>query len=130
MNWPIVNYSIIEGGWTHSGTNNLDENPSFADAELRLNLDSPAIDSGDSLAVPDDLADIDEDHVVNEEIDLDLDSNWRRENIPYIPDTGVPGDDGFTVDMGAYEAFDPDLIFWDSFETADTDEWDNTVGGT
>ena len=27
-------------------------NPSFADAELRINLDSPAIDSGDSTAVP------------------------------------------------------------------------------
>ena len=31
VNWPIVNYSIVQGGWTHGGTQILDQNPSFAD---------------------------------------------------------------------------------------------------
>ena len=32
--------------------------------------------------------------------------------------------------MGAYEAFDPALIFWDDFEEGDTDDWSTVVGGT
>ena len=128
-NWPIVNYSIVQGGWTHSGTHIIDTDPSFADAELRINLDSPAIDSGDSTAIPDDLPDLDEDHWTDEMIDVDLDNNWRRENIPYIPDTGIPDGEGRTVDMGAYEAPIETLIFEDGFETGDTGVWDSTVGG-
>jgi predicted outer membrane repeat protein len=46
-NQPEVNYSIVEGGWA-TGTHILTSDPFFADAELRINLDSPAIDSGDS----------------------------------------------------------------------------------
>ena len=130
LNWPIVNYSIVQGGWTHGGSPIIDADPSFADAELRINLDSPAIDSGDSTAIPDDLADIDEDHWTDEPINVDADMNWRPENIPYVPDTGIPDAWGLTVDMGAYEAFDPALIFWDGFESGGTWEWDNVVGGT
>jgi hypothetical protein len=128
VNWPIVNYSIIQGGYVGSGTHILTTDPSFADADLRLNLDSPAIDSGDSTAIPLDLADLDEDHWTDSEINVDLDMNWRSENIPYIPDTGIPDPYGFIVDMGAYEAWDPTLIFWDNFESGDTSEWDTTVG--
>lgn len=128
LGWPIVNYSIIQGGWTHGGTHIVDTDPSFADAALRLNLDSPAIDAGDSTALPDDLADIDEDHWTNEEIDVDLDLNWRREDIPYIPDTGIPDYEGRTVDMGAYEAVDPDLLFYDGFEAGNTQQWSNVAG--
>jgi len=126
---PVVNYSIVQDNWAGGGTHILTDNPSFADAELRINLDSPAIDSGDSTAIPDDLPDLDEDHWTDEEIDVDLDLNWRRENIPYIPDTGIPDFEGRTVDMGAYEAFDPALIFWDGFESGGTWEWDNVAGG-
>lgn len=125
---PTINHSIVQGGWAHSGTHIVDADPSFADAALRLNLDSPAIDAGDSTALPDDLADIDEDHWTNEKIDVDLDLNWRRENIPYIPDTGVPDSEGRTVDMGAYEAIDPDLLFYDGFEAGGTQEWSSVVG--
>ncbi len=128
VGWPIVNYSIVQGGWTHGGTQILSSDPSFADAELRINLDSPAIDSGDSTALPLDGADINEDHWDDEMIDLDLDLNWRRENILHVPDTGIPDSEGFTVDMGAYEAWDPALLFWDNFESGDTGEWDNVVG--
>ena len=30
--------------------------------------------------------------------------------------------------MGAYEAWDPTLIFWDNFESGGTWNWDNVVG--
>ncbi len=53
---PIVNYSIVQGGWTHGGT-----------------------------------------HIVD-------------------------------VDMGAYEAWDPALLFRDGFETGGTWNWDHVVG--
>ena len=126
---PTVNYSIVQGGWTGVGTNNLSSDPSFTDADLRINLDSPAIDAGDSTAIPMDDMDLDEDHWTDEPINVDADMNWRPENIPYVPDTGIPDVWGLTVDMGAYEAWDPALIFWDGFESGDTWEWDDVVGG-
>jgi len=124
----VVNYSIVEGGWAGPGTNVLNIDPSFSDPDLRLNLDSPAIDAGDTAAVPIDLYDADGNHWTDEPLGRDRDFNWRVRNIPYIPDTGSsnPGDP--TVDMGAYEAFDPALIFWDDFEAGDLDEWSNVVG--
>ncbi len=125
---PTVNYSIIQGGWGGGGANNLSSDPSFADTELRLNLDSPAIDAGDSSALPLDLADIDEDHWTDEEIDVDLDLNWRRENIPSVPDTGIPDGEGRIVDMGAYEVQLDTDIFSDDFESGDTGEWSSVVG--
>jgi len=125
---PTVNYSIVQGGWG-GGTQILTDDPSFADADLRLNLDSPAIDAGDSTALPLDLADIDEDHWTDEEIDVDLDLNWRREDIPSVPDTGIPDGEGRIVDMGAYEARVETLIFSDDFESGGTDEWSTVVGG-
>jgi len=127
-NQPEVKYSIVEGGWG-TGTHILTADPSFSDAGLRLNLDSPAIDAGDSTALPLDGADINEDHWDDEMIDLDLDLYWRRENILSVPDTGIPDNEGLVVDMGAYEAWDPALIFWDSFESGDLRNWDNVIGG-
>jgi hypothetical protein len=127
---PVVNYSIVQGGWAGGGTQILTDDPSFADTELRLNLDSPAIDAGDSTAVPLDLADINEDHWTDETVDFDLDLYWRFENVPSVPDTGVPDDQGFIVDMGAYEAWDPAVIFMDNFESGGTWAWDNVVGGS
>jgi predicted outer membrane repeat protein len=128
VGWPIVNSSIVQGGWTHGGTHILDQDPSFADPALRINLDSPAIDAGDSTAIPLDLADLDEDHWTDSEVNVDLDMNWRSENIPYIPDTGIPDPYGFIVDMGAYEAWDPAIIFYDGFESGGTWGWDAVVG--
>jgi len=126
--WPIVNYSIVQGGWTHGGTQILTSEPSFADAELRVNLDSPAIDAGDNSAVPLDLHDADGNHWTDEPLGLDRDFNWRTRNIPYVPNTGNAGPGDPVIDMGAYEAFDPALIFWDDFEEGDTDDWSTVVG--
>jgi len=41
---PIVTYSDIAGGYT--GTDNIDEDPLFADADLRLSAGSPCINTG------------------------------------------------------------------------------------
>ena len=43
------------------------------------------------------------------------------------PDTGIPDGEGRTVDIGAYES---SLIFSDDFESGDTGEWSNVVGGS
>jgi len=126
---PTINYSIYQGGWGGSGTNNLSSDPSFVDpgADFRLNLGSPAIDAGDSTAIPLDLADLDEDHITDEMIELALDRDRRRVDDPYVPDTGIADGEGRVVDMGAYES---SLIFWDGFESGDTGEWSNVVGGS
>jgi hypothetical protein len=126
---PVVSYSIVQGGFP--GTQVLDVNPSFVDGnngDLHLNLDSPAIDSGDSLVVPMDLYDADGNHWTDAPVLVDRDFNDRFVDVPYIPNTGVfdPADD--PIDMGAYEAEDYDLIFYDHFEDGHTGNWDNVVG--
>jgi len=98
-----VSYSDIEGGWP--GTGNIDEDPLFADAELRLSVGSPCLDGGNNTAVPADTADIDGDGDTSERTPLDLDGNPRFVNDPPKPDNGVadPPDYPYIVDMGAYE---------------------------
>jgi len=128
VNWPEVNHSIVQGGWTHGGTHILDVDPSFADAELRLNLDSPAIDAGDNTAVAIDLHDADGNHWTDEPIHADRDFNQRFRNLPYIPNTGVAAPGEWPVDMGAYEAWDPTVIFEHDFEGGGLDPWSNVVG--
>jgi parallel beta-helix repeat protein len=46
-----VTYSCIQGGW--AGDGNIDLDPLFADDDLRLQDDSPCIDTGDPAFVPD-----------------------------------------------------------------------------
>lgn len=122
-----VNYGIVQGGWA-TGSNILTDDPSFADTELRLNLDSPAIDAGDGSFVPRDPYDADADNYVDGPVQFDRDFNRRWINIPYVPNTG-PGDPGGeTIDMGAYEAFDPTIVFWDGFEGGSFENWSNIVG--
>ena len=124
----VVNYSIVEGGWGGPGTNVLNVNPSFADAALRLNLDSPAIDAGDNAAVPLDTHDVDGDHPTDRQVGRDRDFNSRLVEIPYIPNTGNAAPGQPVIDLGAYEAFDPDLIFYDGFESGDEYNWSGGAG--
>jgi hypothetical protein len=119
---PTVNYGIVEAGWA-TGSNILDVNPSFADAELRINLDSPAIDAGDTYAVPPDLHDADGDNFTDGPVGVDRDFHDRFVGVPYIPDTGVCNPEDEPIDMGAYEAEDYDLLFFDGFESGDTSAW-------
>jgi predicted outer membrane repeat protein len=81
---PTVNYSIVQGTWTGVGSNNSASDPFFIDADgadnipgtedddLRLSAGSPAIDSGNTTALPVDNYDLDGDGVTSERISLDL----------------------------------------------------------
>ena len=77
---PIVTYSDVQGGRPDEG--NIDADPQFQGADLRLMATSPCIDAGDNDSVP----------VV---VTTDLDGN------PRIIDGDC--DDIDVVDMGAYE---------------------------
>jgi len=94
-----VTYSDVQGGWT--GTGNISTDPKFTragtrnlegewiDGDYRLQANSPAIDAGNSAALPTDSLDLDADGNVTEPLPFDLDNEARIE--------------GTKVDMGAYE---------------------------
>jgi hypothetical protein len=82
-----VSYSIVHNGF--AGTANLANDPQFVSAsDLRLQPNSPAIDSGNNSLVPISVA-------------LDLDHNPRKVDDPGTVDTGVGTPP--LVDRGAYE---------------------------
>ena len=94
----VVNYSVVQGGWTGAG--NIDADPLFVDADgpdnilgtddddLRLLSGSPCIDAGDNSAVPIGLI-------------IDLLGNPRFVDDPATPEGGVGPPP--IVDLGAYE---------------------------
>ncbi len=85
--------------------------PGTEDDDLRLQSGSPCVDAGNSLAVPQDLFDLDEDLNTTELTPIDLSGNVRFFNDPFEPDTGVPvdiDDHPVVVDIGAYEFFRED----------------------
>jgi cysteine-rich repeat protein len=119
---PVVNYSIVQGGWTGAGgVGNLVSDPMFIDADggdnivgteddnLRLSMVSPAIDAADNDALPADFADLDDDLDTAETIPFDLGGATRRLDDPLTdPDTGNAGSLGLPiVDMGAFEYAPP-----------------------
>jgi len=104
-----ANNSCIQG-WVDSlgwGIDNIGDNPLFIDADgfdniigteddnLRLSWNSPCIDTGDNLAIPQDTNDIDNNGNTTEQIPWDLDQHARF----------ADGDCNSTniVDMGSYE---------------------------
>jgi uncharacterized repeat protein (TIGR01451 family) len=114
-NVPIVTYSVVQGGYTGSGSSNvLDQDPLFVDAngddnllgtaddDLHLQLASPAIDAGNNGAVTTDKVDLDDDRDTTETLPLDRDYNDRFIDVVGKVDTGVGTPP--IVDMGAYEA--------------------------
>ena len=126
-----VNYSIVEGGWTGSGGNNLDQDPQFADPDgpdniigtpdddLRLQGPgsgggaSPAIDAGDNAALLSDVTDLDGDGDTSEDTPVDRLGNARVQN----------GNGSSTVDMGAFESDGSALpVELASFEATQTGE--------
>ncbi|NOT02633.1 MAG: hypothetical protein HOP29_18665 [Phycisphaerales bacterium] len=82
-----VSHSIVQGGW--AGDCNLDTDPHLAMGSLALQPDSPAIDAGDSNALPGG-------------IDTDLAGNDRFVNHPCI--TSACGTGPNPTDLGAYES--------------------------
>ena len=101
-----VNYCDVEGGeagiykedsnctviW---GNDNIETDPLFADADLRLQYNSPCIDAGDNISVPNDIDDFDNDGNMIEPIPYDLDGRDRF--------TDGDCNDSYIVDMGACE---------------------------
>ncbi len=104
-----VSNSDVQGGWTGAGVGNIALDPLFVDADgldntigtidddVRLGALSPAIDAGDNLEVPADVADLDEDGNTAESLPLDFAGVMR------IVDGNF--DTTATVDMGAHEFF-------------------------
>jgi predicted outer membrane repeat protein len=115
----FVNYNCIQG-WTGTlgGTGNtgsdpmlvrepndggdgwgVGDNDDFGDLDV-LEV-SPCIDAGDNSALPQDIADLDDDNNFTEPTSLDLDGGQRFVDNPFITDTGSGTPP--IVDMGAYE---------------------------
>lgn len=89
-------------GWGDDPTTpDLDESANDDYGDLRLVPGSPAIDAGDSTAIPADIFDLDSDGDTSEPLPFDIAGNPRRLDDANTPDTGVgPAP---VVDMGAYE---------------------------
>lgn len=115
-NRPVVDHSIVQGGWTGlGGTGVLDVDPRFRRlpddggdgwgvgdnddfGDLRLRSGSPGIDAGDNTV------DIDlREGGLQALPDADFDGNPRRLDDPATPDTGNPIGDAPIVDLGAFE---------------------------
>jgi hypothetical protein len=93
----IVTYTCLAGGWPGDG--NIDADPMFADVnnfDYRLLPGSPCIDAGNSIAVPPDYTDLDNDANTTEPIPWDIQGP-----------TGPGRINGAAVDVGAYEAVAP-----------------------
>ena len=101
---PIVNNSVVHG-WsgTMAGVGTFDADPLFVDepgGDFRLSDGSPALDAGDSSALPADAFDVDGDLDTAEALPVDLDGAPRTVDDP-ATDSGV-GPVAF-LDIGAYE---------------------------
>jgi hypothetical protein len=87
---PVVNYSIVLGGWSGSGgLGNVPGPPLFAGTGYKLDRFSPGLDAGDNAAA------------IAAGLVIDLDGLPR-----FVDDTGVADTGAGTppiVDMGAYE---------------------------
>jgi len=138
----LLERSIIQG-WTGalggSGMNGAD--PLFVspsgpgddglwgtsdDATLQVHAGSPAIDSGDTLSVPQDIFDLDDNGNTSEALPLDLLGVPRVLDDPGTPDTGFGGFP--SVDRGCYEGYRcahcPDDRQW---FRAQTGEWSDDL---
>ena len=101
MSAPSISYSDVQGGCSMiadavCGDGNIDAAPLFVNADagdgagdFRLQVGSPCIDTGLSIALPADAFDIDGDGDTGETLPYDLD--------------GKPRIVGVSVDMGAFE---------------------------
>ena len=97
-----VNYSDIQGGWSGTGTGNINKDPLIVEAgiwtiegeyivgDFHLQSGSPCIDKGNDSLLPNDQGDLDQDGNTSEQLPVDLDQKARIS--------------GTQVDMGAYES--------------------------
>ena len=115
QNGAFVVFSDIEGGYV--GVGNIDVDPMFCDADglddivgtvddnVRLQDDSPCIDTASDVELPTDFIDLDDDGDTNEKVPKDLDFMVRQFD-------AILG--GSLVDMGAYENQHVDGCPWDT----------------
>ncbi len=119
-NSPVVNHSVVQGGWIGAGgIGIIDADPVFIDSngaddilgteddDLRILPNSPAIDAGDNSAVP-------------VGVTVDLDGHPRFVDDPTVADTGqgtAP-----VVDIGAYE-----YVLGDCDADGDADTADHVI---
>jgi len=100
--YGLADYRQLSGQDAHSKL----ADPAFAAPEsgdFRLSSNSPAIDAGNSAAVPPDVTDLDGDGNLTESIPLDLDRRPRFFDDPHTPDAGMTVPPLAIVDMGPYE---------------------------
>ncbi|MEZ6318500.1 MAG: GC-type dockerin domain-anchored protein [Phycisphaerales bacterium] len=90
-----------DGWFDDRSTVDVDESADNDYGDLRLARGSPAIDAGDTAALPPDAFDLDGDGDTAEPLPVDLAGDPRVVNDPDTPDTG-PGP-APVVDLGAYE---------------------------
>jgi hypothetical protein len=82
-----ITYSSIQGGW--AGTGNLSTDPLFVSStDFRLQTNTPCDNVGSNAAIPTDVADLDWDGNIQENLPIDLAGNARQNVV---------------VDLGAYE---------------------------
>ena len=96
-----VSESDVQGGWTGTGTGNINANPKFVspgawsiegqwiDGDYHLQSTSPCVNQGSQALLPTDFVDLDGDGITAETLPVDLGGNARVQ--------------GSQVDMGAYE---------------------------
>ena len=111
VNNATVSYSNVQFGWPGEGNisaiplfadaNGSDKIPGTEDDDLRLLPESPGIDSANSILVPLDEHDLDDDDDLKERLPIDLDGNPRFIDDPLTLDTG--NGECPIIDMGAYE---------------------------
>jgi len=112
-----IDYTIVHGWNIVAGVGNNGSNPLFGDLDgtdnvigtlddsVRVQITSPAIDSGSNNDLPLDAVDLDGDGVFFEFISLDLDRDARRADVASVADSG--NGTAPIVDRGPYEAVTP-----------------------
>lgn len=111
-----IGFSCVEGLDQFAGSENVGSDPVFIDSlgpdglsgtlddDLQLGRTSPCIDSGQNLALPPDLADLDADADHDEPTPRDRMRRARQRDVAGTPDAGV--EEAPIVDRGAFEQRD------------------------
>lgn len=102
---PIdVRWCIVEGGYPGDG--NFHADPMFVDpigGDFNLMTGSPAIDAGNNGLLLRDLEDLNNNGIISDGYPFDMVGNPRHTQDLFVPDTGVPDQLSFPLDLGPLE---------------------------